>query len=50
VKERHPELRVIPRISQLATVDAMVEAGVDGAVVDFDGDEQAMRELARRYR
>jgi alkanesulfonate monooxygenase SsuD/methylene tetrahydromethanopterin reductase-like flavin-dependent oxidoreductase (luciferase family) len=47
VKERYPELRVIPRTSP-ETVDAMLEAGAEGAVVSF-ADEAEMRELARRY-
>ena len=48
VKERHPELRVIPRTSA-DDVDAMLDAGAEGAVVQF-ADEAAMREFARRYR
>jgi probable F420-dependent oxidoreductase len=47
VKERHPELRVIPRTSP-ERVDAMLEAGAEGAVVTF-ADESAMRDFARRY-
>ena len=47
VKERYPELRTIPRTSP-ERVDAMLEAGAEGAVVSFP-DEAAMRELARRY-
>ncbi len=46
VKEQHPELRVVPRTSS-GTVDAMLEAGADGAVVHFD-DDAAMREFSRR--
>jgi DNA-binding NtrC family response regulator len=45
VKEQHPELRVIPRTTR-EHVDAMVEAGAEGAVVTFS-DEAAMREFAR---
>jgi alkanesulfonate monooxygenase SsuD/methylene tetrahydromethanopterin reductase-like flavin-dependent oxidoreductase (luciferase family) len=45
VKERHPELRVVPRTSP-QHVEAMLEAGADGAVVAFP-DEAAMREFAR---
>jgi probable F420-dependent oxidoreductase len=46
VKEQHPELRVVPRTSP-DQVDAMLEAGVEGAVVAFR-DEQAMRTFAAR--
>jgi alkanesulfonate monooxygenase SsuD/methylene tetrahydromethanopterin reductase-like flavin-dependent oxidoreductase (luciferase family) len=48
VREQHPELRVIPRIAP-EHVEAMLEAGAEGAVVQFT-DESAMREFARRYR
>jgi probable F420-dependent oxidoreductase len=48
VKERHPELRVIPRTSP-KRVEAMVEAGAEGAVVTFR-DDAAMREFARDHR
>ena len=48
VKERHPELRVVPRTS-VENVEAMLEAGAEGAVVTFP-DEASMRDLARRYR
>jgi probable F420-dependent oxidoreductase len=44
VKEQHPELRVIPRTSP-DQVDAMLEAGAEGAVVTF-ADEAAMRDFA----
>jgi probable F420-dependent oxidoreductase len=44
VKEQHPDLRVIPRTSP-DQVDAMLEAGAEGAVVHF-ADEQAMRTFA----
>jgi probable F420-dependent oxidoreductase len=47
VKEQHPELRVIPRTSA-AKVDAMLEAGAEGAVVQFE-DEAAMRDFARAH-
>ena len=47
VKERHPELRVIPRTSP-ENVEAMLEAGAEGAVVFADG--AAMRDFARRHR
>jgi probable F420-dependent oxidoreductase len=48
VKERHPELRVVPR-TRPELLDDLLEAGAEGAVVTLP-DEQAMRELARRYR
>jgi len=48
VKERYPELRVIPRTAP-ENVEAMLEAGAEGAVVSF-ADETAMREFAQRYR
>jgi len=48
VKERHPDLRVVPRTS-VENVEAMLEAGAEGAVVTFP-DEASMRELVRRYR
>jgi probable F420-dependent oxidoreductase len=44
VKEQYPDLRVIPRTSA-EKVDAMLEAGAEGAVVQF-GDEGAMRAFA----
>jgi probable F420-dependent oxidoreductase len=47
VKEQHPELRVVPRTSPDA-VEAMLEAGAEGAVVTFP-DERAMREFAQRF-
>ena len=47
VKERYPELRIVPRTSP-ERVDAMLEAGAEGAVVTFP-DEAAMRDFARRY-
>jgi probable F420-dependent oxidoreductase len=48
IKERHPELRVVPRTSP-EQVEAMLEAGAEGVVVTLR-DEAAMREFARRYR
>ena len=45
VKEQHPELRVIPRTVP-EDVDAMLEAGAEGAIVTFP-DEAAMRDFAR---
>jgi probable F420-dependent oxidoreductase len=48
VKEEHPGLRVVPRTSP-ENVEAMLDAGAEGAVVTFD-DEAAMRAFARRYK
>jgi probable F420-dependent oxidoreductase len=48
VKERFPEIRVIPRTSP-ERVDAMLEAGAEGVVVTLR-DEGAMRDFVRRYR
>ena len=48
VKQQDPELRVVPRTSP-ENVDAMLEAGAEGAIVSF-ADKSAMREFARRYR
>jgi probable F420-dependent oxidoreductase len=48
VKEQHPELRVIPRVA-VENVEAMLEAGAEGAVVSF-ANEQSMRDFARRLR
>lgn len=45
VKEQHPDLRVIPRTVP-EHVDAMLEAGAEGAIVTFR-DDAAMREFAR---
>jgi probable F420-dependent oxidoreductase len=47
VKEQNPELRVIPRTSP-DKVDAMLEAGAEGAVLSF-ADEAEMRDFAQRY-
>jgi probable F420-dependent oxidoreductase len=47
VKEQHPELRVIPRTSP-DKVDAMLQAGAEGAVLSF-ADEAAMGDFAQRY-
>jgi alkanesulfonate monooxygenase SsuD/methylene tetrahydromethanopterin reductase-like flavin-dependent oxidoreductase (luciferase family) len=44
IKEEHPELRVIPR-TRPELVDAMLEAGAEGAIVQF-ADEVSMREFA----
>jgi probable F420-dependent oxidoreductase len=46
VKQQHPDLRIIPRTS-LANLDAMLDAGAEGAVITFP-DEAAMREYAKR--
>jgi probable F420-dependent oxidoreductase len=46
VKDVHPELRVIPRVAA-ESVDAMLEAGAEGAVITFS-DEPAMRAFAGR--
>jgi len=48
VKERHPELRVVPR-TRTELVDAFLEAGAEGAVVTL-ADEAELRDFARRYR
>jgi probable F420-dependent oxidoreductase len=45
VKEKHPELRVIPRVAA-EQVEGVLDAGAEGAVVSFT-DEAAMREFAR---
>jgi probable F420-dependent oxidoreductase len=47
VKQQHPDLRVIPRTSP-ERVEAMLDAGADGAVVTF-ADETAMRDFARSH-
>ena len=48
VKERHPELRVVPRTTP-GKVEAFLAAGAEGAVVSFP-DESSIRAFARRYR
>ena len=48
VKDRFPELRVVPR-TQPEKVEAFLEAGAEGAVVTFR-DETSLRDFARRYR
>ena len=45
VKDEHPDLRVIPRTAA-ANVEAMLEAGAEGAVVQF-ADESALRAFVR---
>ena len=47
VKERYPELRVVPRTTP-EKVDAFLEAGAEGAVVSFR-DERSLRDFVRRY-
>lgn len=47
VKHEHPDLRIVPRTSP-EKVDAMLEAGADGAVVTF-ADDSAMRTFAGRF-
>ena len=47
VKQRHPDLRVVPRTPPQG-VEAMLEAGAEGAVVTFP-DEAAMRDFASRH-
>ena len=47
VKQRHPDLRVIPRTSP-EQVETMIDAGAEGVVVGVP-DEAAMRDFARRY-
>ena len=48
VKEQHPGLRVVPRTSP-EQVNAMLEAGAEGAIVTFR-DEAAMRDFMQRHR
>jgi probable F420-dependent oxidoreductase len=48
IKERYPDLRVIPRTTP-EKVDAMVDAGVEGVVVTFRGVDD-MRSFAGAYR
>jgi probable F420-dependent oxidoreductase len=48
VKDRHPELRVIPR-TRAELVDGFLEAGAEGAVVTFP-DVGAMADFVQRYR
>jgi alkanesulfonate monooxygenase SsuD/methylene tetrahydromethanopterin reductase-like flavin-dependent oxidoreductase (luciferase family) len=48
VKEKHPQLRVVPR-TRPELVDDFLEAGAEGAVVTLP-DEAAMRDFVRRYR
>src|SRR5207248_582413 len=48
VKERHPDLRVVPRTTP-DNVEAMLAAGAEGAVVTFP-DETAIKAFMGRYR
>lgn len=48
VKERYPQLRVVPRTAA-DKVDAFVDAGAEGAVVSIP-DEASLRDFAERYR
>lgn len=48
VKERHPELRVVPR-TRPELFEQMLDAGAEGADLTFDGLD-ALREFAKRYR
>jgi probable F420-dependent oxidoreductase len=47
IQEQYPELRVIPRTSP-GKVEAMLQAGAEGAVVSF-ADGAAMRDFSQRY-
>jgi probable F420-dependent oxidoreductase len=48
VKERYPQLRVVPRTAA-DQVDAFLDAGAEGAVVSIP-DEASLRDFAERYR
>jgi probable F420-dependent oxidoreductase len=48
VKQRHPELRVVPR-TRVELVDGFLDAGAEGVVVTL-ADRRAMRDFLRRYR
>lgn len=48
VKERYPDLRIVPRTTA-ERLESFLEVGAEGAVVSV-ADETALRELARRYR
>jgi alkanesulfonate monooxygenase SsuD/methylene tetrahydromethanopterin reductase-like flavin-dependent oxidoreductase (luciferase family) len=48
VKERFPELRIVPR-TRPALADAMLDAGAEGVVVTFE-DEVELRAFPERYR
>jgi probable F420-dependent oxidoreductase len=48
VKERYPQLRVVPR-TRADQVDAFLDAGAEGAVVSIP-DEASLRGIAVRYR
>jgi hypothetical protein len=47
IKQQHPDLRIVPR-TPAQNVDAMLDAGAEGAVVHFRSDA-AMREFAQHY-
>jgi probable F420-dependent oxidoreductase len=47
VKQEHPELRIVPRTTP-DLVEAMLDAGAEGAIVTFP-DDAAMREFAARH-
>ena len=49
VKGKVPGLRVVPR-TRPELVEPFLDAGAEGTVVDFGGDEAAMRDLVRRFR
>jgi probable F420-dependent oxidoreductase len=48
VKQRYPELRVVPRATP-ENANGFLEAGAEGVVVTLS-DEEALRDFARRYR
>ena len=48
VKERYPQLRVVPRTGA-DQVDAFLDAGAEGAVVSIP-DEASLRDFVKRYR
>jgi probable F420-dependent oxidoreductase len=48
VKERYPELRIVPRATP-ERVEGLLDAGADGVVVSFPN-EASMRDIAGRYR
>jgi probable F420-dependent oxidoreductase len=48
IKQRYPELRVVPRTAP-ERIDGFLEAGIEGVVVTLP-DEAAMRDVAARYR
>lgn len=42
VKERHPELRIVPRVPADADLAELKDAGCDGAVLGFAGDAESV--------